>query len=112
MTLTKSGDRCTSSTRIAVAIAAAEDCPRHEAGIGCVLHLADHDPNGIDMTRCNAQRLELYARRKVEVRRVALNIDQVRRSRRPRTSPRKPAAAMRRMSSSTARSAWMRSARP
>ena len=42
-----------------------------------VLHFADHDPNGIDMTRDNRERLELYARREVEVRRVALNIDQV-----------------------------------
>jgi hypothetical protein len=47
--------------------------------IPVVLHLADHDPNGIDMTRDNLERLELYARREVEVRRIALNIDQVRR---------------------------------
>jgi hypothetical protein len=44
-----------------------------------VLHLGDHDPNGIDMTRDNTERLELYAGREVEVRRIALNIDQVRR---------------------------------
>ena len=31
------------------------------------------------MTRDNTERLELYARREVEVRRIALNIDQVRR---------------------------------
>jgi hypothetical protein len=30
--------------------------------IPVVLHLADHDPNGIDMSRDNAARLELYAR--------------------------------------------------
>jgi hypothetical protein len=47
--------------------------------IPLVLHLADHDPNDIDMTRDNAERLELYARQEVEVRRIALNIDQVRR---------------------------------
>ena len=47
--------------------------------IPLVLHLADHDPNGIDMTRDNAERLALYARQEVEVRRIALNIDQVRR---------------------------------
>jgi hypothetical protein len=42
-------------------------------------HLADHDPNGLDMTRDNTERLALYAREEVEVRRIALNIDQVRR---------------------------------
>ncbi len=42
-----------------------------------VLQFADHDPNGIDMTRDNRERLALYARREVEVRRVALTIDQV-----------------------------------
>jgi len=46
--------------------------------IPLVLHLADHDPNGIDMTRDNRERLALYARREVEVRRIALNMDQVR----------------------------------
>jgi hypothetical protein len=42
-----------------------------------VLHLADHDPNGIDMTRDNIARLALYARAEIEVRRIALNMDQV-----------------------------------
>jgi hypothetical protein len=46
--------------------------------IPVVLHLADHDPNGIDMTRDVRDRLALYARQPVEVRRVALNLDQVR----------------------------------
>jgi hypothetical protein len=43
-----------------------------------VLHLADHDPKGIDMTRDNRERLSLYARDDIEVRRIALNMDQVR----------------------------------
>src|SRR5215510_3822500 len=47
--------------------------------IPLVLHLADHDPNGIDMTRDNIERLALYARADIEVRRIALNLDQVRR---------------------------------
>jgi hypothetical protein len=47
--------------------------------IPVVLHLADHDPNGIDMTRDNIARLALYARAEIEVRRIALNLDQVRR---------------------------------
>jgi hypothetical protein len=46
--------------------------------IPVVLHLADHDPNGIDMTRDNIERLERYARQEVEVRRIALNLAQVR----------------------------------
>jgi hypothetical protein len=46
--------------------------------IPLVLHLADHDPNGIDMTRDNEKRLALYARSEIEVKRIALNMDQVR----------------------------------
>jgi hypothetical protein len=42
-----------------------------------VLHLGDHDPNGLDMTRDNHERLAMFARSRVEVRRLALNIDQV-----------------------------------
>ena len=62
---------------------------QHEAGkrfagyldqglIPLILHLADHDPKGIDMTRDNLERLALYARDDIEVRRIALNMDQVR----------------------------------
>jgi hypothetical protein len=42
-----------------------------------VLHFGDHDPSGIDMTRDNQDRLDLFARQGVEVRRLALNMDQV-----------------------------------
>jgi hypothetical protein len=45
--------------------------------IPIVLHLADHDPNGIDMTRDNADRLARFAGHPIEVRRIALNRDQV-----------------------------------
>jgi hypothetical protein len=45
--------------------------------IPLVLHLVDHDPKGIDMTRDNIERLRLYARDDIEVRRLALNMDQV-----------------------------------
>jgi hypothetical protein len=48
-----------------------------------VLHLGDHDPSGLDMTRDNLDRLEMFARRGVEVRRLALNMDQVDRWRPP-----------------------------
>ena len=51
--------------------------------IPVVLHLADHDPNGIDMTRDNRERLALYARQPIEVRRIGLNIGQVERYRPP-----------------------------
>lgn len=43
-----------------------------------VFHLGDHDPSGIDMTRDNADRLTMFARHGVTVRRLALNMNQVR----------------------------------
>lgn len=48
-----------------------------------VIHLGDHDPTGIDITRDNIDCLALYAGQDVEVRRIALNMDQVRRYRPP-----------------------------
>ena len=43
-----------------------------------MLHLGDHDPEGIDMTRDNGDRLEKYSGwESVEVQRLALNMDQV-----------------------------------
>lgn len=42
-----------------------------------VIHLGDHDPSGIDMTRDTKDRLEMFAGFEVEVRRIALNMDQV-----------------------------------
>jgi hypothetical protein len=42
-----------------------------------VLHLGDHDPSGIDMTRDNAERLSMFSRCRVEVRRLALNMEQI-----------------------------------
>lgn len=45
----------------------------------CVMiHLGDHDPSGLDMTRDNEDRLRLYSHgADIEVRRIALNRDQV-----------------------------------
>lgn len=43
-----------------------------------VLYLGDHDPTGIDITRDITARLEMFARREIEVVRIALNMDQVR----------------------------------
>jgi hypothetical protein len=42
-----------------------------------VFHLGDHDPNGMDMTRDNRDRLSLYARQPVELVRLALNREQI-----------------------------------
>ena len=42
-----------------------------------VLHLGDHDPSGVDMTRDIEERLEVFGVRRLEVRRIALNMDQV-----------------------------------
>jgi hypothetical protein len=42
-----------------------------------IIHLGDHDPSGIDMTRDIADRLALFGAH-VTVRRIALNMDQVR----------------------------------
>lgn len=50
------------------------------AGKECVLfHLGDHDPSGLDMTRVNREDVNLFARafEGVEVRRLALNMDQI-----------------------------------
>jgi hypothetical protein len=52
---------------------------KNARGKHCVLlHLGDHDPSGIDMTRDNIDRLELFAGQGVvDVRRLALNLEQV-----------------------------------
>lgn len=42
-----------------------------------VIHLGDHDPSGIDMTRDIQARLSMFAQGYVEVDRIALNYDQV-----------------------------------
>lgn len=42
-----------------------------------ILYLGDHDPSGIDMTRDNIDRLSMFSGYDIEVRRIALNRDQV-----------------------------------
>lgn len=42
-----------------------------------VFHLGDHDPSGIDMSRDIADRLKLFSRSDIEVKRIALNMDQI-----------------------------------
>lgn len=62
--------------------------PAVEAGQSIlILHLGDHDPSGIDMTRDLTSRVELFCDRidasVVDVRRIALNMDQVREKKPP-----------------------------
>lgn len=45
--------------------------------IPVVIHLGDHDPSGLDMTRDIRERLELFAGHPVDIRRIALNRDQI-----------------------------------
>lgn len=47
-----------------------------------ILHLGDHDPSGLDMTRDIKERLTMFGA-DVEIRRIGLNIDQVRDQRLP-----------------------------
>lgn len=42
-----------------------------------VIHLGDHDPSGLDMTRDNRERLSMFAEYDVTVHRIALNMDQI-----------------------------------
>jgi len=42
-----------------------------------VFHLGDHDPSGIDMTRDITDRLSMFAGMDIDVRRIALNKDQI-----------------------------------
>jgi hypothetical protein len=67
-----------SSATLFYEIAKVRICSALEAGQDAVvLHLGDHDPSGLDMTRDLRDRLSLYARQGVGVPRVALNMDQV-----------------------------------
>lgn len=48
-----------------------------------IIHLGDHDPSGIDMTRDIGDRLALFSEGEVTINRVALNFDQVQRYKPP-----------------------------
>jgi hypothetical protein len=51
-----------------------------DRGKDCVLiHLGDHDPSGIDMTRDNQSRLSMFVGENVDIRRIGLNMDQIKR---------------------------------
>ena len=42
-----------------------------------IFHLGDHDPSGKDMTRDIIDRIELFTTRSIEVKRIALNMNQI-----------------------------------
>lgn len=42
-----------------------------------ILHLGDHDPSGIDMTRDLSERLNLFAGRELNLQRIALTMEQI-----------------------------------
>ncbi|HIH2748230.1 TPA: hypothetical protein ACYLN4_003996 [Burkholderia lata] len=44
---------------------------------GLILHLGDHDPSGIDMTRDLLERLRMFGGHSFELKRIALNMAQV-----------------------------------
>ena len=48
-----------------------------------ILHLGDHDPSGIDMTRDLIDRLEMFSRQGVTLYRIALTMDQIKEQRPP-----------------------------
>lgn len=48
-----------------------------------IIHLGDHDPSGIDMTRDIKERLTLFANASITVERIALNMNQVRKYKPP-----------------------------
>lgn len=56
-----------------------------------VLHLGDHDPSGMDMSRDLTDRLEMFSRQQITIdfRRIALNMDQVE-EQQPPPNPAKP----------------------
>jgi hypothetical protein len=53
-----------------------------------VLHLGDHDPSGIDMTRDLTERISLFCRQPIELVRLALTMEQVE-ERKPPPNPAK-----------------------
>lgn len=57
--------------------AAAYNRYRHFEQEALILHLGDHDPSGIDMTRDIEERLRLFSGMDIRVVRLALNMDQI-----------------------------------
>lgn len=59
-----------------------EECI-NEGKTPIILHLGDHDPSGIDMSRDLAERISLFAGDDVQLHRIALNMDQIKALRPP-----------------------------
>ncbi len=57
-------------------------CPA-QGQVPIILHLGDHDPSGIDMSRDLQVRLSMFAGEQIDVRRIALTMDQIREQRPP-----------------------------
>jgi hypothetical protein len=49
----------------------------HRGKIPVILHMGDHDPSGVDMSRDITDRLSMFCRQDVDLRRLALTIEQV-----------------------------------
>lgn len=49
----------------------------YEGQTAIILHLGDHDPSGLDMTRDLQERISLFTEQDVLLQRLALNMDQV-----------------------------------
>jgi len=47
------------------------------AGTDYIIHLGDHDPSGIDMTRDIEDRMHVFGADRIKIIRIALNMDQV-----------------------------------
>jgi hypothetical protein len=62
---------------------AAQRFEEHYNQAGVIIHLGDHDPSGIDMTRDIVDRLNSCFRVEVEVERIALNMDQIKKYKPP-----------------------------
>lgn len=53
-----------------------------------ILHLGDHDPSGIDMTRDLKERIDLFCGQRIQLKRIALNMEQIE-ARQPPPNPAK-----------------------
>lgn len=71
---------CRGYTSQSEMFAAAQRLIEHDSdgAIPVIIHLGDHDPSGLDMSRDIEDRLALFCRTPIEVRRIALNRDQIR----------------------------------
>jgi len=72
----------------------------------CIIYLGDHDPSGMDMTRDIEERLSLFCYHEIEVRRIALNMDQVKKYNPPPNPAKLTDSRSRRYVAVYGRSSW------